>query len=487
MGTTATSHIRRMVAAAANNSTIANNCQKVDPRLFFKGRFTLVDSLNTEEEQISHQDALNTLIQEAKELSTTGDGAGFIGVDTETKRAFERNAQYPATLLQLSTRNFCVMYRLHKLNNILPEDLLSVLEDSSLFKVGVGIIDDMTTLAYEQEQINTIRGCVDLDVVARQFPDLRRENKEGYIMSHGLESLSDKLFLDNQRKVLVGGSPNGKFIKDKSVSISDWSQDVLTTRQLNYAATDAWISYEVAEALSIKRNVEMEKNGEKKSFSPISITVSNNQEVLWPKRSVKLTYEDNNHKGKKQLINKMPPATIDQPLRTRIFETIKLFSETSSDNYMIFPNGLTPKSRYHIHQYVSEVDNVISVSTGDQNRNGGRARITHIFKLTKEEMKSMKYLKDEVDMFININMFIDKNEKLNKDQTFNEKFSHILIPMFKFDAVVNGTRGYKIDPALIIARDIIRKRMFKFDASQPGFHAYRTSNGKEIKLKKDEK
>ena len=86
----------------------------------------------------------------------------------------------------------------------------------------------MSTMQYEQEKIKTIAGIVELNTVAQRFPSLdRREFEDGPRMPHGLKSLSNVLLTEQ-----------GEFVKDKKMSISNWSKKVLTTKQMSYAATD---------------------------------------------------------------------------------------------------------------------------------------------------------------------------------------------------------------------------------------------------------
>ena len=86
----------------------------------------------------------------------------------------------------------------------------------------------MSTMQYEQKKIKTIAGIVELNTVAQRFPSLdRREFEDGPRMPHGLKSLSNLLLTEQ-----------GEFVKDKKMSISNWSKKVLTTKQMSYAATD---------------------------------------------------------------------------------------------------------------------------------------------------------------------------------------------------------------------------------------------------------
>ena len=413
-------------------------------QLFFKGRFTLVDSLDTPTEQEFHRKALANLISDAHTNSTL-DGKtteqGFIGIDTETKPAMDKGAHNHTTLLQLSARNSCVMYRLHKLNHRLPKELLDLLEDATLLKVGIGIIHDMTTLAYEQEQINAIRGCVDLDVVSRTFPELTRTSEQGFKLNHGLASLSDLLFQKEEKPSSSGGGGGasggkdvfdgipyggGKFIKNKSISMSNWSQNKLTTKQLNYAASDAWIAYEMAEALSMKVNrstthVKHTTTNSKQpnstattqcsSFQPTSIVVSTKD--VWPKRALQLIDENSNTMIK----NVPPPPTVQQPNREDIIQSVAAFAndnDRTSGTHLALSKGLTPKTRWLVHQYVATIPNLFSASTGHKGKSSGRARVMHLFKFNDKETKEIDDLLKQTYVFMNDYKKLNRGQKRMK-------------------------------------------------------------------------
>ena len=127
-------------------------------RLCYRGEFTLVDDTNIN----AATEPLKRLIAEARLLNNNNpnqDNTGIIGVDTETccSRPTTKGQQHKTSLLQLSTRSNCVMYRLNKLEDQLPSDLLHLLQDSSLLKCGIGLIEDMTTLIYESNQMHEIK------------------------------------------------------------------------------------------------------------------------------------------------------------------------------------------------------------------------------------------------------------------------------------------------------------------------------------------
>ena len=107
----------------------------LSPRLFFKGEYTIVNDPTQDS-----KGPLQRLVEEARTLSTMDEGrTGFVGIDTETKPSRDRHDYHPTALLQLSTRSNCVMYHLAHLNGHLPNELLELLSNPHILKVGIGV------------------------------------------------------------------------------------------------------------------------------------------------------------------------------------------------------------------------------------------------------------------------------------------------------------------------------------------------------------
>ena len=67
-----------------------------------------------------------------------------LGFDTETRPVFRKGVQHDVSLLQLSTSKEAFLFRLNHLG--LPNELVALLEDSSILKVGIAILDDVRGL-----------------------------------------------------------------------------------------------------------------------------------------------------------------------------------------------------------------------------------------------------------------------------------------------------------------------------------------------------
>ena len=137
---------------------------------------------------------------------------GILGFDTETRPTFRKGKMNSPALIQIATAKTVYLTQL----GWVPFGAIqaNILSDPSIVKVGVGIGDDMRSLAniFPFEAA----GVVDLGDVARAHD----------LPNHGLRSLAASLF--------------GWRIS-KGSQCSNWSLRQLSPRQIAYAATDAWI------------------------------------------------------------------------------------------------------------------------------------------------------------------------------------------------------------------------------------------------------
>lgn len=147
-----------------------------------------------------------------------------IGFDTETRPNFKKGKQNKVSLLQLSTQSDAFLFRLNYLG--LPKELLSLLTDSNIFKVGVAILDDIRALQ-KLRKFNT-EGFVELSNIGNQLG----------IVTCGLQNLAAIFF--------------GVRITKKE-QLTNWERSELNQKQCLYAATDAWICLEMYSFLEDKK------------------------------------------------------------------------------------------------------------------------------------------------------------------------------------------------------------------------------------------
>lgn len=147
----------------------------------------------------------------------------MIGFDTETKPSFTRGQVNHVALLQLSTEKKAFLFRINKIG--LPKQLKKILSNPEILKVGVAIHDDIKGL----QRISPFTPA--------GFIELQHEVKD-----YGINDFSLKK---------IAGIVLGVRIS-KSQRLSNWESDELTEAQQCYAATDAWISFQILHSLSAK-------------------------------------------------------------------------------------------------------------------------------------------------------------------------------------------------------------------------------------------
>lgn len=144
----------------------------------------------------------------------------ILGFDTETRPSFKKGKVNDVALLQLAANSKTFLFRINKIG--LPEELISLLGDPEIVKVGAAIKDDIRGL----QKIN--------DFDANGFIEL-----QDYVSKFGIESFS----LKKLSAIVLD------FRISKRQQVSNWEAEELSPGQLKYAATDAWVSLKIFEKL----------------------------------------------------------------------------------------------------------------------------------------------------------------------------------------------------------------------------------------------
>ena len=198
------------------------------PIISFRGTIHLIDKKKDIEE------AIKILSKER-----------VLGFDTETRPNFKKGQKNSVSLLQLSTQNDAYLFRLNLLG--LPREILSLLSDKNILKIGVAIIDDIRALQklcrFEPE------GFVELSSIGKQLG----------IITCGLQNLAAIFF--------------GVRITKKE-RLTNWERRQFNESQCLYAATDAWICLEMFFFLKLKKllpkqilwNMSKSKKSKKSDF-----------------------------------------------------------------------------------------------------------------------------------------------------------------------------------------------------------------------------
>jgi ribonuclease D len=147
----------------------------------------------------------------------------LLGFDTETKPVFKAGISHPPALVQLAGETQAWIFQLRKLTRL--DDLFAIFSNTRILKAGVALADDLKKL----NELHPFKPAAFAEV-----GDLAR--KLGYTQT-GLRTLAG----------LVLG-----FRVSKREQRSNWARSQLTPSQINYAATDAWVSRELFVALTKK-------------------------------------------------------------------------------------------------------------------------------------------------------------------------------------------------------------------------------------------
>lgn len=156
-----------------------------------------------------------------------------VGFDTETRPSFRKGKINLPTLVQMASSEEVFLVHLGWLS--LGEALVSVFEDGNIIKAGVAIDNDFRYL--EKLYPFTVRGTLDLGEAAKR---------------QGIEIQS----LRGLAAYFLG------LHISKTEQCSNWAKKELTSRQIRYAATDAWASFAIYEKM--KELGLLEEAGKKK-------------------------------------------------------------------------------------------------------------------------------------------------------------------------------------------------------------------------------
>lgn len=175
----------------------------------FSGKIILVDD--------------DSKIHEAIELLNT---QKMVGIDTETRPSFTRGTRHKVSLMQISTDDFCFLFRLNKIG--FPKELLDFLSNSQIKKIGLSLRDDFYSLN-KRHKINP-----------NNFIDIQNIVHDYGILELGLQKVYAIVF--------------GKKIS-KSQRLTNWDSEILTESQKRYAATDAWACLRIYVELSKEKKI----------------------------------------------------------------------------------------------------------------------------------------------------------------------------------------------------------------------------------------
>ena len=140
----------------------------------------------------------------------------LVGFDTETRPSFKKGNTHSPCLIQAATAHTVYLFRLRQESDFeVPGQLIA---NPDVLKIGIGLADDIRALKLVRPLEH--QNMCDLGAVAKHCG----------LAQSGVRNLA-ALFL----KIRI----------PKSIKTSNWAAPELSTAQIRYAATDAWICREL--------------------------------------------------------------------------------------------------------------------------------------------------------------------------------------------------------------------------------------------------
>ncbi len=144
----------------------------------------------------------------------------IVGFDTETRPSFKKGQVYNVSLIQLALEKKVFVIRLNHTG--ITEEMIPFLENGNIIKPGIGIRDDV-----------------------RLLQKLKRFQAEGFFE---LTNLSKEVGFEVESVKKLTALLLG-FRISKTAQTSNWEAETLTEKQLQYAATDAWVCLQIYQRL----------------------------------------------------------------------------------------------------------------------------------------------------------------------------------------------------------------------------------------------
>ncbi len=157
------------------------------------------------------------LLQDSQEMEYAAEaillqGICELGFDTESRPSFQRGVSFPISLIQIGLLDR--VYLFHLLDPWIPPSLVEIMANPNIRKIGVGLSGDL----------HKLKQLVDFE--PQGFVDLSKLAAEKGIIQTGARSLTARYL-------------NKKLVK--AARTTNWARPLLSEKQMQYAATDAWV------------------------------------------------------------------------------------------------------------------------------------------------------------------------------------------------------------------------------------------------------
>lgn len=154
----------------------------------------------------------------------------ILGFDTESKPSFKKGRNNGIALVQLSDEKTALIIRVKEVG--LPNELVAILENDKIVKVGAAIRDDLKGLK-----------------------SIRNFNPKGFV---DLQQIAVNYNIEGQSVRKLAAIVLGVRVS-KSQQLSNWEAESLSFAQIDYAATDAWVCREIYLKLNASNPIKFSK------------------------------------------------------------------------------------------------------------------------------------------------------------------------------------------------------------------------------------
>lgn len=154
----------------------------------------------------------------------------ILGFDTESKPSFKKGRNNGIALVQLSDEKTALIIRVKEVG--LPNELVAILENDKIVKVGAAIRDDLKGLK-----------------------SIRNFNPKGFV---DLQQIAVNYNIEGQSVRKLAAIVLGVRVS-KSQQLSNWEAESLSFAQIDYAATDAWVCREIYLKLNASNSIKFSK------------------------------------------------------------------------------------------------------------------------------------------------------------------------------------------------------------------------------------
>lgn len=165
---------------------------------------------------IANADQLSSVFEKINKHSV-------VGFDTETKPTFRKGEVNDVAMIQIALPDEVFLIRTNFTG--ITDEIHAFLQNNKITKVGVALRDDL-------KDLNRLR-----KFTPKLFVELNKLVKEIGIEANGLRKLV---------AIILG------YRISKNAQVSNWEAEKLTQKQLQYAATDAWVCLEMYQTLEQK-------------------------------------------------------------------------------------------------------------------------------------------------------------------------------------------------------------------------------------------